>query len=167
MNPEKKGSVSTLLGRIDSLLDEKMIEYRVIEHQPLDGSAANSALISGTRPEQGAKALIMLVNEEEPIMVVLRGPDRANIKKLKETVGSKNIRFAKLKEVQAVTHTEIGTLPAIGSLFNIPTYVDKNLLEEAEIAFGTGLRTKTILINTRDYIKATSPNIGDFADTNQ
>jgi len=109
----------------------------------------------------------VIVNGEEPIMVVLRGPDRANIKKLKETVDSKDIRMAHLKEIQSFTQTEIGTLPAIGSLFNIPTYVDKNLLEEEEIAFGTGLRTKTVIVSAKDYIQAISPIIGDFAVTNE
>jgi len=53
-------------------------------------------------------------------------------------------------------------LPPIGELFNLTTYVDKLLLKEKEIAFSTGLHTKTIIISSDAFKKITNPIVGDF-----
>ena len=138
------------------------MEFRVIKHEALDGSAAGASVTTGTRPEQGVKALVLIANGSSPIMIALRGPDLVDKKALKNIIGSKDIRFASADEVFELTNTEIGVIPAIGSLFNMQTYFDDKLLSEEEIAFGTGLRTKTVVMNVHDFVKATNPVVGSF-----
>lgn len=155
-----------LFERINDLLKSKGVDYRVIEHEPLDGSASGSSTISGTRPEQGAKALVMMAKiggERKPIMVVLRGPDYADNKAIKLATASKDVRMATPEEVQALTQSEVGVLPPIGSMFGVQTYFDKSLLNEGDIAFGTGMRTRTILMKASDFVQTTNPVLGDFA----
>lgn len=164
MTPETNAPIPSLFDRITGLLNSHNASYQIIEHEPIDVSAVSSSAVTGTRPEQGAKALVMMINGIKPIMVVLRGPDRADRKAIKKLTESKDVRMATPEEVQETTQVEIGTLPAIGSLFNLPTYVDRLLLEEKEIAFGTGLHTRTIVMNTTDFRKVADPIIvGDFA----
>lgn len=162
MSPEASVSTSKLFERITELLDSQNLMYKVIEHEPIDGSAAGASTVTGTNPEEGAKTLIMMVDGIKPIMVVLRGPDKINRSDIKRVTGSGDVRMATLEEVQRVTQTEIGTLPPIGSLFNLTTYVDIRLLKEREIAFGTGLRTRTLVINAEDFKKVVNPIVGDF-----
>jgi Ala-tRNA(Pro) deacylase len=152
-----------LFQRITTLFTSQKVKYRVIEHKEIsDDSAAGSSMVAGTRPEQGAKALVMMIDELKPIIVVLRGPDRVDKGALKKIAGSEDIRLATLEEIQTVTHSDVGTLPPIGSLFNIPTYLDRRLIGEGEMAFGTGLRTKTIVMRVADFIQVAKPIIGIF-----
>jgi Ala-tRNA(Pro) deacylase len=161
MTSEKDGALS-LLERITSLLKSTNTPYRVIDHPPIEGTASGSSTVSGTQPEQGAKALIMMVGGEESIMVVVRGPDRVNYKAIKEITKTDNVRLASLEEVAKITLAEVGTLPPFGDLFGLKTYADRRLLAEGEIAFGTGLRTKTLVISTDDFQKIGNPIVGDF-----
>lgn len=163
MSPETDTSITNMFEKIIDLLNSQNIKHKIIDHESINGSAANSSALSGTSPEQGAKALIMIVDGKNPIMVVLRGPDKVNKNALKKIVGSGNVRLATVEETQEITKTEIGTLPCIGKLFNLSTYVDNLLLKEKEIAFGTGMRTKTIMIDANDFKKLTNPVVGDFA----
>jgi len=162
MSSKASSSAPKLFNRITKLLDSQDILYRIIAHTPIDGSVIGSSVVMGTNPEEAAKSLIMIVNGITPIMVVLRGSDMVNKRDLKKLTKSGDIRFATPEEVRKATQTEIGTLPPIGELFNLTTYVDKLLLKEKEIAFSTGLHTKTIIISSDAFKKITNPIVGDF-----
>jgi Ala-tRNA(Pro) deacylase len=162
MSPKASVPTPKLFERIVELLNSQNIVYKVIEHEPIDGSAAGSSAITGTNPEAGAKTLVMMVDGVKPIMVVLRGPDRVNKSDIKRLTGSRDVRMATPEEVGRITRAELGTLPPIGSLFGIETYVDKHLLEEKKIVFGTGLPTRTAVINGEDFRKLVNPIVGDF-----
>jgi Ala-tRNA(Pro) deacylase len=153
-----------LFERITKLLDSQNIPYKVIVHESIDGTVIGSSAVIGTNPKEAAKTLIMIVNGMKPIMVVLRGSDRVSKKDIKKLTGSGNVRFATSEEVQKATQTEIGALPPIGSLFNLTMYIDKHLLEEKEIAFSTGLRTKTIVTSSGDFRKIIDPIVGNFVE---
>lgn len=164
MSPEASTATPKLFERIIKLLASQNIEYKVIDHEPIDGSATGSSTVAGTNSDETAKSLVMMVDGIKPIMVVLRGPDRVNKRVIKRLTNSGDVRLATPEEVLSVTETEIGTLPPFGSLFNLITYVDKHLLEEREIAFGTGLRTKTIVISSDAFKKIANSIIDDFVE---
>lgn len=162
-NPETCSTEDVLFRKIASLLMAKNISYTVLQHDEIEGSAAEASSVTDTRPEQGAKALIMMSNGKTPLMVVLRGPDMADIRALKRAIGTKDLRLATLEEVHEMTGTEIGVIPAIGNLFGMETYCDEDLIYEGDIAFGTGLHTKTIMINAEDYLQVASPTVGKYS----
>lgn len=161
MSPEPDVSTGDMFDKINSLLKSNEVTYRTIEHSAIDGTAGGSSKISGTKPEQGAKTLLMVSNKK-PIMVVLRGPDKLDFKAIKKATSSDDVRFASPDEIKKITSIPIGSLPPFGNLFGIPTYVDELLINEGEIACGTGLPTKTIITNSIDYKNVSSPIVGDF-----
>lgn len=161
MSGEKLTS-SDSLGEITSWLKSACVPYEVIDHLEIDGTASGSSITTGTRPEQGAKALIMTVSGKNLIMLVLRGPDRADFKAIKKAVDSNDVRLASREEINNITPIEVGTLHPFGNLLNIQTYVDKSLLEEEYIACGTGLSTKTIIMKSTDYSNIVNPITGSF-----
>ncbi len=165
-NKESGEKNVSVLARIEELLRFHDCAFTVIDHAPIDGSSAGSSKISGTKPEQGAKSLILMakINQQRmPIMVVIRGSDSVDIKALKLALGSRDIRMATPNEVKTITQLEVGILPPIGSLFGLSIYVDELLVNEPEIAFGTGERTKTVIMKTADFISTTKPVVGLFS----
>jgi prolyl-tRNA editing enzyme YbaK/EbsC (Cys-tRNA(Pro) deacylase) len=166
MKVSSKANISTpkLFERITKLLDSQDVLYRIVIHKPINGSVLGSSVITGTNPKEAAKSLVMIVDGIKPIMVVLRGSDRVNKKNIKKLTESGDVRLATPEEVQRTTQTEIGTLPPIGDLFKLTTYVDYRLLKEKQIAFSTGLRTKTIVIDSSKFKKIINPIVGDFVE---
>jgi Ala-tRNA(Pro) deacylase len=163
MNPESNLSPASFFEKISAWLESKGTLFKVIEHPPIDGSASGSSFTSGTLPEQGAKALIMTVGGEKQIMVVLRGTDRVDYKAVRNMTHSRDVRLASTEEVKKVTPLDLGTLPPFGELLGLTTYVDQKLLEQEEIACGTGMTTKTIMISSDDFKEVANPHIGRFA----
>lgn len=163
MTPESSKHLSNIFRGITNWLKSSNATYEVIDHPEIDGTAYGSSEISKTKPEQGAKALIMTVSGETPIMVVVRGPDRVNFKAIKKAVNSKDVRLASGEEIKKITPIEVGSLPPFGNFLGLTTYADRQLLEEEEIACGTGLTTKTIIMKPSDYKEIVKPIEGDFS----
>lgn len=152
-----------MFARIVDMLVSAGVRYDVIEHKEFDGTASNSSEVTGTSPEQGAKSLVMMV-DQVPIIVVVRGTDRVSTKKIKKATRTKNAEFPSREQVTSITGIEPGSIPPLGELFDMKTYVDEDLLKEEMIAFGTGLRTKTIVMRADDFRRVSNPVVGDFAN---
>lgn len=154
---------SNAFEQVKNWLNKNRIEYRVIEHPSIDGTASGSSLVSGTDPEKGAKTLIMITSENEPIMVVVRGPDKVSFGKIKKASGSHDVRLANLQEISNITHLSAGTLHPFGNLLNLRTFFDRTLLDNDEIVCGTGSPTQSLIIKTDGLKNNDSFVIGDFS----
>jgi Ala-tRNA(Pro) deacylase len=156
-------SATEFFEKFTNWLNTFKISFEVIDHPPIDGTASGSSATTGTKPEQGAKALVMMVESNKAIMVVLRGPDRVDFKTLKRIANTGDLRLARPEEIKKATSLSVGALPPFGNFFGLTTYVDQRLLGVGKIACGAGLLTKTLIIQVSDFIGVVHPNIGDFA----
>lgn len=148
--------------KIIKLLDKNKISYQLFEHKPVFTSK-QAAEIRGTKPEQGAKALIFL-GDGKPLMIVLPGTRKVEIKIFKRLFGIRNLCMAIPEEVEKLTAgVKIGAVPPFGNLFGIPVFVDKSLGCSQEIAFNAGLHTKSIQMKYKDFVHLVSPSFGEFS----
>ena len=78
--------------RLAGLLDNERARYRVIRHPPA-GSSATVAEMRGTRPEQGAKAMLCQIAglPDRYALVVLSGNRKLDFRKLAQALGG-NLR---------------------------------------------------------------------------
>ena len=154
--------------QIKTLLDAHHVQYVTFEHDAVRTSEEAAAL----RPEytlaQGAKALIVRVKYkgDQPagfVQVVVPGDAKFDPKKLRQVLVAKDTRFATVEEVAAVTHgIEPGGVPPFGTLFTIPVFVDRSLLENEEIIFNAGDRRYSIAMRTADYVRVVAPTVVDI-----
>ena len=152
---------SKVFQTIIALLDKNHIMYTTYEHEPVFTSQ-DAAKIRQTKDTQGAKALLFIA-DSQPILIVLRGIDKVNTKLFKNAFSIKDLQFATKEEVISITGVEIGAVPPFGNVMNIPTYVDKHLVNEDKIAFNAGAHTKSIKMKTADFIKLCEPKIYSFS----
>src|SRR5690242_4606036 len=98
--------------RLVSLLDAGNARFRVLEH-PAEGQSDAVARIRGTRPEQGAKAMLCVVKgaAPAPVLAVLPGPARLDFRKLGEAVGAKKATLADPALAQELTGCVMGAVP--------------------------------------------------------
>lgn len=151
----------SLFDQTISLLEKNNIEYDKYEHKPVFNSETAAKAI-GAELAEGAKALILL-GDDKPLMVVVSGVDRVDFKKVKNLAKIRNLEMATPEEVKKITGVEVGAVPPLGNLFNIPLYVDDNIEKEKEIVFSAGLHSVSIRMKYDDFKAITNPIMGNFA----
>jgi Ala-tRNA(Pro) deacylase len=113
-------SIST---RLKGLLDENKIPYSVMTHETAytaQGAAATMQ-ISG---KELAKTVVLWAGEEM-ILAVLPAPNHVKLNKLGAELG-KSLRLASEQEFSnRFPDCDPGAMPPIGSLYNLPVYVDR------------------------------------------
>lgn len=142
-------------------LDTNRITYQVLEHDAVLTSE-DASRVRNTKLSQGAKALIMYA-DKKPIMLVLSADKKVDLKQFKANQNIKDLRMATREEVKKITHVEVGAVPPLGNLFDIPVYVDKSLGTNHEIVFNAGAHTKSIMMEYKDYIQVCSPILDSFS----
>mgnify|MGYP001606876777 FL=1 len=135
--------------KIILLLQSKNIKYQALEHEPTP-TCADAARVRGTSLDQGAKALVCYA-DKKPVLIVLPCSRKLDPKLFKKLYTINDLRFCTPDEVTQLTGLQIGAIPPLGNLFNLPTYVDQTLSAESQIAFNAGDRTKSVIMSYSDY----------------
>ena len=135
--------------QIIQLLKSNDIKYQTLEHEATP-TCEDSARVRGTSPGQGAKALICYA-DKKPILIVLPCSRKLDPKIFKLLFSVHDLRFATPDEVLQLTGLQIGAIPPLGNLFNLPTYIDQALSAEERIAFNAGDRAKSVIMSYSDY----------------
>lgn len=151
------GAGEEVLPRLRRLLRERGIAFSEMHHAPVFTSA-EAAAIRGTPLKSGAKALI-IKSGDEFVMVVMPADLSLDSKALRAVTGSKQIRFATLDEVLAMTGLRPGSIPPFGSLFQLATICDDRLAKNESINFNAGSHTDSIQMSYAGYIEYESPRI--------
>ena len=147
---------------IKKLLDRNGISYKISEHEPVYTSE-QAARVRGVKLETGVKALV-LKSVEGSFMIGLVAADRkVDLKKFAKIVKTKKLHLASPQEVLNMTGCEVGSVHPFGNLHELPTYMDKSVLENDVVNFNAGLHTITIEMKSRDLVKAIEPSIKSFS----
>jgi Ala-tRNA(Pro) deacylase len=145
-------SIST---RLKSFLDENQIPYSVMTHMrayTAQGAAATMQ-ISG---KELAKTVVLWTGEEM-ILAVLPAPNHVRLDKLAAEVG---------KSVRLATEQEFSSLfpdCELGSLYNLPVYVDESLAADEAIVFNAGTHRDAIRMRYDDFVRLAKPRVCSFA----
>ncbi len=151
-----------LTQKIKNKLNKSGCKYKIIKHEAVL-TCRDAANVRGTKVEQGAKALI-LVGDKNPLMAVLSCANKLSFRKVKYYMNVKDLRMATKDEVKEISSVEIGAVPPWGSLVNLKTYVDKQLIVNEEIVYNAGDHCISIVMNTSDYLDLEKPIVGDFCE---
>ena len=152
----------TVLDRIEALLTSRSANFEILRHAPVYTSA-EAAAIRGTPLASGAKALICKADDCF-VMFVLPADRKLASKEVRKSRRWRSLRFATAQEVAQLTGLEPGSIPPLGSLFNLPTLCDTRLGEHARINFNAGDHAVSISMTYVDYLAIERPELGQFAD---
>ena len=153
--------------KIKDFLNSKHIRFVYVEHEPTPTSE-DAARVRGTKPEEGAKAIILKTSEEESknVMVVLPGNLKIDSKKVKQAIDTE-ISFEDPEVILERFGIVVGGVPPFGNLLGegMKVLIDEKLFLNEKISFNCGKRTASITISSIDYKKAMRDvaEIGDFA----
>jgi Cys-tRNA(Pro) deacylase len=149
---------------LQSQLDRHGIEATVIDI----GTPMHTADLASQRlgiPVGGIFKSIVLVSEKGlPLLAVLPGDKRVNLKRLSSLAGCKSLRFAKPDVVLEVTGFPAGGTPPVGHAQALPVFVDRGILGYFEGYGGGGSAELLLRIRPEELIRATQATVADIAD---
>jgi len=146
--------------RLKKFLEENQVPYTVMTHTvtyTAQGAAATMQ-ISG---KELAKTVVLWAGEEM-ILAVLPAPDHVRLDKLAGEVG-KPLRLATEQEFSSLfPDCELGAMPPLGSLYNLPVFVDESLAADEQIVFNAGTHRDAIRMRYDDFVRLTRPRACQF-----
>jgi len=148
--------------RIRDYLDENGISYEVVNHSQAFTAQkiAASAHISG---KEVAKTVIVKA-DGDMLMIVLPAHRQLDLMKLKQFLKVEEISLAEENEFQELfPDCEVGAMPPLGNLYDIPVYVTKRLTEDETIAFEAGSHRELIKMRYSDFANIVNPIVGQFS----
>lgn len=147
--------------RLIECLDENKVSYEILRH-PEAVTAQRIAEAEHVKGRRHAK-VVMVKSGGQHLMVVLPAEHLIDHEKLAKIVGQ-DVSFESEQEFESLfPDCAVGAMPPFGSLYGVPTYVDKSLAEEDYIVFEAGTHTEAVRLSYRDYEKIVKPQVKDLA----
>ncbi len=148
-------------GEIIRLLKDKDMEYKHLVHEATPTSE-DSARVRGTKLEEGVKSILLKgKNSKKNYQFNIPSHLKLDMKAVAEAVGEK-CEFEDPAVIEERFGLIIGGVPPFGTLLNLETFFDEEIKKGAQVAFNCGLRTESIVMNTKDLIQLVDPKWGCF-----
>lgn len=147
--------------KLKEFLDSHQVKYVTLTHSPAFTSQeiAAAAHISG---KQLAKTVIVKIDGRFA-MVVLAANDQINFAKLREETGASAIDLASESEFKdKFPGCEVGAMPPVGHLYDMPVYVSSKLSKQDHIMFNAGSHSELIQLAFSDFERLVKPKIVAF-----
>src|SRR3954453_10004938 len=138
MSPDAAGTdlettpLGPLTRRIIDLLTTRGIEHQVLRH-PAVLTSEEASRVRGTPLEAGAKALVCHA-DDRIVLIVVPADARLDNRAFRQQAGVKNVRMIDAERIMELVGAPVGAVPPFGSLFDLPTYADHELVKRDLIA---------------------------------
>ncbi len=147
--------------RIKNHLEQNHIPYLPLTH-PSSFTASGAAAVMHVSGREVAKTVVVQAGKEY-CLVVLPSSYHVKPEKLAHAIGHP-VRLATEAEFASLfPDCELGAMPPLGELYDLPVYVDESLAADKEIIFNAGTHRDAIRINYDDFISLARPTVCSFA----
>ncbi|MCC7119165.1 MAG: YbaK/EbsC family protein [Anaerolineales bacterium] len=135
-------------------LEKLNIPHEVFTHSDPVHSLEEAASQRGQRPSQIVRSILFRVGEAEFVLGLVAGPAQISWKALRKYLGQSRLTLATEEEVLVTTGYQVGAVGPLGLLKPVRVLVEAQVLNEAEISIGSGIRNVAILLKSQDLIRA-------------
>jgi len=148
--------------KLIGFLNQSKVRYQLIHH-PEAFTAQELAAIEHVKGKNHAKVVMVKTDDGRQLMAVLPADHRVDLAKLDALTGQRATLATEAEFKSLFPDCAIGTMPPFGSLYNVPTYVDKSLTDEEFIVFEAGTHSDAIKMSYADYVRLAKPQVSEFA----
>ncbi len=149
--------------RLKEFLDENQVKYITMIHS----KAYTAQEIAATLhvPGKSFAKSVVLKADGKYVLAVLPATHRVNLDLFKQVAHAHEVEIATEDEFESLfPKCEIGAMPAIGRIYDLPTYVDSSLTKNEDICFNATTHSEVIKMKYADYERLAQPVIGTFAE---
>lgn len=141
-------------------LEKNKIWHRILEKEDTVHTA-DAAAATGIPLERVIKSLVFLA-DKKPILVIIPGTHRADLKKLKNALNIHEIHIVPFTQVKEYTGYLPGATPPIHHKQIVDVVIDKTVMLYETVFGGGGSRNKLIELRTKDIQQVNSAKVADI-----
>jgi Ala-tRNA(Pro) deacylase len=150
-----------LLERLRSLFDARHIPYSLTTHRPAT-RASELAWLEHLPAWEVAKCVVVF-EKNRFHMIVVPADRHVDLYEVASVLGVDHVRLATEEELSDLfPDCELGAMPPLGVLYDLPVTLDADLASETMISFAAGTHTETIHMRFDDYRKLTRPHVASL-----
>ena len=157
LHPEAAESLSQL----KQILDQAGANYEILTH-PGAVLTAEAGVKHGMGDLAEMAPTLILETEKGYLAAIISGATRLSFKKIKKSLGLKNISLARPEIVLRETGAQVGSVSLVNP--NLPTILDTRLEQFPVVFGGCGVPQHTLRISPADLIAVTRAKVFDFSE---
>ena len=147
-----------LAQKLREFLQQRCVSYTHTLH-PRACTAREVASAEHLPSREVAKPVIIL-GDGEYHMIVVPANKLVDFQEMRRALRLKEARLATEQELENLfPDCELGAMPAMGNLYNMPVYLDSSLAGENMIAFNGGTHTDLVQIQIDEYQRMVRPKV--------
>jgi Ala-tRNA(Pro) deacylase len=151
-----------LVDKLRSLMDARSIPYNLTTHPPAI-RASEVAWLEHLPAWEVAKTVVVC-GDNRFYLIVVPADRQVDLYEVASALDLKHVRLATEAELADLfPECELGAMPPIGILFDLPVYLDSELANEAMITFNAGTHRECIHMRTADFCMMNKPKIVSLA----
>ena len=144
-------------------LDSAGVDYELHEHDR-SLTAVATAHAEGVDPHTFEKVVWVRSADGGEALIALDASDHLDLDKAEDVLRSGHVKLVSEMELrQLAADCDPGAMPAVGSLFGLPTYADLHVSESAEVSFNAGSHTVAVRVDRAAWEKALGVVYADLA----
>jgi prolyl-tRNA editing enzyme YbaK/EbsC (Cys-tRNA(Pro) deacylase) len=152
--------------RVTQALRAAGLEADLVRELPADTSTAEAAASAVGAPQGSIVKSLVFLADGEPILVLVAGDRRADVKRLRTALGlsKRRLRIAQPSEVLGRTGFEVGGVPPVGHEAPLQTLIDRSLSRFPTVWAAAGNAHAVFPIDYERLVAITRGEVMDFAE---
>jgi len=146
--------------RLLELLNAGKVRYEILHH-PEAFTAQELAAIEHVPGRSHAKVVVVKAGDEL-LMTVLPADRRVDLAKLGTVIGRPATLAVEDDFKIQFADCATGTMPPLGQLYGVTTYLDRSLATADSIVFEAGTHSDAVKMKFADYQRLAKPIIAEF-----
>ncbi|MFC2046015.1 YbaK/EbsC family protein [Chloroflexota bacterium] len=143
------------------------LDPELVRELPADTSTAEAAARAVSAPQGSIVKSLIFLSDDRPMLVLVAGDQRADLKRLRTTLGlsKRRLRIAQPTQVLELTGFEVGGVPPLGHKEPMRTLVDGTLARFETVWAAAGSAHAVFPIAFEQLVTVTGGEVMDLAET--
>ena len=148
---------------LEKYLQENNIWHRFVD-KPETIHTADAAQKAGIDLHKVTKSLVILDQDNNPILAIIPGDCKLSFNKIKNVSNSKKVRLVPFEEAENYSGYLPGATPVIHHKLKMRVFLDEKLIKFESIYGGGGTRTKLLEMKVSDVIQFNEATVADITE---
>ena len=148
----------SLSARLREYLDSHQVQYTVTTHRP--AFTANEVASAEHLPAREVAKTVVVFGDNQYHMLAVPASRHVDLREVESALDLKHIRLATEIELTALfPDCELGAMPPIGALYDLPVYLDSHLAHLDTIAFNGGTHRDAVHMQMTAFHELVAPKV--------
>ena len=153
--------------QVRQALSTSGLDAGLVRELPADTSTAESAARAVSAPQGSIVKSLIFLADNAPLLVLVAGDQRADVKRLRATLGISKRRLRIARPPQVLEHTgfEVGGVPPVGHAKPMRTLIDSTLARFDTVWAAAGSANAVFPISFDSLLSITGGEVMDLVET--